>query len=257
MYTDWSTGCIRNLLFKSYGLQDQLKTETSERGARNEERFEATLREKGVDFVRELNSPVNSVTDNVAWGGRSDVLRCKAGGAVEAIQRGDQLGVSGDAKKSVYDYIWELKSTGSKNKLRDLRAGKYTTENLAQTVAYMLDFEVPQGSLLYTYYAPDKEGKDEVKYEREFKVVLDDLGRVVVDKEPTIFLATDQLEHRLRAAEAIDQDIVWDRPHNYAANWGSPCHFCPFKTACDKWDNKEIQQVGGLLEEASKCLGVK
>lgn len=122
----------------------------------------------------------------------------------------------------------------------------------------MLDFEVPQGSLLYTYYAPDKEGKDEVKYEREFKVVLDDLGRVVVDKEPTIFLATDQLEHRLCAAEAIDKDIVWDRPHNYAANWGSPCHFCPFKTACDKWDNKEIDSTSGLVVEASKCVtGVK
>lgn len=243
VFTDYATGCIRNLLLKSYGLQESLKQETSARGAANEARFIRNLApEEAVGVEIERNSPCNAVTPAVEWGGRSDLVRLP-----------DKLG---DAQ--LLPHIWELKSTGSKNKLRDLRVGKYTTENLAQLVAYMSDFAVDTGSLVYSYYAVNKDsGFDEMLYEREFKVTIDDVGMIVVDNQPTAFHVADQLDHRLAAAEALDNNIVWDRPYNWSASWGSPCTFCPFKNVCDRYDQGSIRDVNGFVTEASKVIGVK
>lgn len=236
VFTDWNTGCFRNLLFKAYGIKDEFKEEITARGALNEERFAQRLRREGVDFLREQDSPVQSVTAATSWRGRTDFLRR---GCVPAVA----------SKESI---LLELKSTGSKSKLRDLKSGKYTTENLAQLVAYMLDFNIMRGSLIYTYY----EGQ-EAKYEREFKVELDNVGTIIVDNVATEFTAQDQLEHRLRAAEVLENDIIADRPYNWDAAWGSPCHFCPFKSACDKYDKHEIETSEGLILEASNLVRSK
>lgn len=238
VFTDYATGCLRNILFNSWGIKEQLKQGTQDRGAMNEDRYIAdNLVDTDLDVSREITSPVTQVTDTVAWGGRTDVhVKPRSAGPAE---------------------IYELKSTGSKNKLRDLKQGKYTTENLAQLVAYMTDWELSNGHLVYSYYEPDAFGKDQLKYEKDFTVKLDTAGTVVVDNEPTMFSVADQLHHRLQAAEVVDKDIVWDRPHNYDAAFGSPCHWCPFKSACARWDSGVIESVDNLLLEANMLVRSK
>ncbi len=235
VFTDYATGCLRNILYNSWGIKEQLKQGTQDRGAMNEDRYiAANLIDTDLDIAREIVSPVTSVTDTVAWGGRTDVhVKPRSAGPAE---------------------IYELKSTGSKNKLRALKQGLYTTENLAQLVAYMLDWELANGHLVYSYYEPDGRGVDQLKYEKDFTVKLDTDGTIVVDNEATKFSAADQLHHRQMAAEVVDKDIVWDRPHNYDAAFGSPCHWCPFKNVCAKWDSGTIESVDSLILEANIAI---
>ena len=162
----------------------------------------------------------------------------------------DYLGTDpGDVKK-----VYELKSTESRNVLRAMKQGTFKTENLAQLVSYMIAVGTDQGELRYAYMEPDAQGQYTIKSERAFDVKVNDFGRLIIDGKANRFTVYDQLAHQQMAAHVIENDIVFDRPANYSAAFGSPCQYCSFKEACNQWDSGSIESVDGFVEVSQLCL---
>jgi hypothetical protein len=135
-----------------------------------------------------------------------------------------------------------------------MKQGTFKTENLAQLVSYMIAVGTDQGELRYAYMEPDAQGQYTIKSERAFDVRVNDYGRLIIDGKPNRFTVYDQLCHQQTAAHVIENDIVYDRPANYGAAFGSPCSYCPFRSACDSWDSGSIESVDGFVEVSQQCL---
>jgi hypothetical protein len=151
--------------------------------------------------------------------------------------------------------VHELKSTESKNVLREvIKNGKFKTENLAQLVSYMISVGTDKGELRYAYMEPDAAGNYTIKKERAFDIKIDDFGRLIIDGKPNRFTVYDQMAHTQMAAKCIDEDIIWDRPINYAAAFGSPCNYCAFKEACTSWDSGVIESVDDFVSVSKQFV---
>ncbi len=213
VYTAYDSACLRSILIKSKGYRTDIDPKYQVLGAKNEERFEQKLKDAGRAYEREtsVSGPVDGVPE-VIFSGRRDFV-VAGNGAPEII---------------------EIKATSSKSKYQMLRENRYVVENLAQTVAYMVQAEAIQGRLIYSYYKNPTDVSPHL--EREYVVTITDAGDILVNGAHSSFTVADYLLHRYRAADAVKNDTVYERPHNYNATFGSPCTYCPFKSACDKYD---------------------
>lgn len=230
VFTDYDGACLRKVLLASRGAWSGIIDPKHQiRGKFNENQYELKLQAAGVEYVREKFAQDTIPGTSVPFQGSIDYL------------------VSGADCNEVH----ELKSTESKNKLREVKSGKYSTENLAQAISYMIAENTVVGKLIYTYFELDEKlAQYEEKYTRTFEILIDNSGRVVVDNIPTKWTVYDQLLHRTTSAKVVEEGIVWDRPHNWDLMWGSPCNRCPFKAACDKYDSGSIEGTDAFVEYA-------
>lgn len=233
--TESPGGCLRNMLLNSHGVRDNsIDPCHIVRGAFNEEEYEKRLQAAGTKYEREVS------------------LRSEVDGFPEVY-------FSGRFDFAVFDaqgnrYIIELKSTESKNRLKSIKGGFYKNYNLAQLVAYMVETKTVAGSLIYTYF--EKSANDEYvnKYERELKVTIDNRGDIAVNSIPSGYSVHDLLLHRVTAAKALTEGLVWDRPYKWAEKWSSPCGLCAFKATCSKFDSGKIEGVVAFVEDARQSL---
>lgn len=245
VFTDYNTGCFRKILANSQDMSFRVKEKYEKLGKWNEDRYAAYLTSLGLvegkSFYRETEVfRTSSKVPGVTISGHADfVIKDDRGGVAR---------------------VDELKSVTSKNVRRDvLKNGKFKTENLAQLVAYMGEFDCVHGRLVYSYY--EKTESDPyapvLVDERVFVVHIDDYGRIEVDNEPTRFTAYDVIAHRNVAVSVIGSHTIRERPYMHDAPFGSPCHFCEFKPACDALDNGEIEGAVAFVESARKLTGGK
>ncbi len=222
VFTDYKTGCLRKILLQSKEQQATIDPKYGILGKINEDRHEARLISEGKKYIREFEfkTSIPSVPE-VYFSGHMDFLLLE-----------NTFPVSVD----------ELKSVTSKNVKRTvIKNGEYNTENLAQTVAYMGEAKVPKARLIYTFYEVDTNNNNYYATdERIFNVGVDDFGKITVDSKPTQFTFNDVLAHRVASAKVIRDSVVAQRPYRWELNFVSPCTFCAFKEACDKFDSGEI-----------------
>lgn len=230
VFTDYDGACLRKILLASRGAwSGDIDKKHVIRGAFNENEYERKLQAEGVEYVREKFAQDTIPGSSVPFQGSIDYF------------------VSGTDCNEVH----ELKSTESKNKLREIKAGRYTTENLAQAISYMIAENTVVGKLIYTYFELNSTTSTyEQKYTRTFEINIDNSGRIVVDNTPTKWTVYDQLLHRTTSAKVVEEGIVWDRPHNWELMWGSPCKYCPFAKACDAYDKGSIEGTDAFVDEA-------
>jgi hypothetical protein len=118
--------------------------------------------------------------------------------------------------------------------------GKLKLNQLAQLIFYMIREKQTFGKLVFGGYKELEGGLFEQVAFREFKVEFGKSGEILVDGKAYKFTVQDQLQHQLNSAKALDEEIVWDRPADANAKFGSPCHFCMYKEVCNKYDLGEI-----------------
>lgn len=223
VYTRYNAGCLRKIYLNSRGLRETLKQTIQDIGAANEERYEAELKKRGIVYDREV-TVLNPIDDDgsTVFSGRYDF--CVYSGTVRQVV--------------------ELKSTSSKNKLRELKQGHYTPENIAQLINYMIETEALTGRLIYTFY-----DNGTAKYEREFTVSFSATGDILVDSALSGFVIDDAFHHRRLAINVQKEHRIANRPFNHNKPYESPCDFCVFKTACDVYDTGVL----GTQEFVDKC----
>lgn len=230
VFTDYDGACLRKILLASRGAwSGEIDQKHVIRGAFNEAEYEKKLQADGRDYVRE------KFVQDVIPGSKVPFQ-----GSIDYLVSGNDC-----------DEVHELKSTESKNKLRDIKSGKYTTENLAQCISYMITTNTVIGKLIYTFFQLDTTQEPALyveNYTRTFEILIDNSGRIVVDSTPTKWTVYDQLLHRTTSAKVVEEGIVWDRPHNWDLMWGSPCKFCPFSAACEKYDSGSIEGADAFVE---------
>lgn len=235
VFTHYKTGCLRKILIQSRNHQAPINPKYTEIGAVNEDRHEVRLREEGKTFIREFDfkSTVPTV-DGVTFSGHIDFLHTDG------------------TNPTMVD---ELKSVTSKNVKREvIKNGMWVPENLAQTVGYMGEAKVSKGRLIYTYYEQDTNNQKWYALdERTFHVTVDDFGKVAVDSKPTQYSFYDVLSHRVSAAKVIKDGTVGPRPYRWELQFVSPCTWCPFKKACDKYDEGSIEGTDAFVDYAKQC----
>ncbi len=249
IFTSSKAACHRSTLLKSRGIYEgSIQEQYKVIGELNEERYLVEVAEKdGRPFSREmaLRSSVNSF-DSVTLSGRADFVYHDPS-MVEVI---------------------ELKAISSYAKQRDVMdGGHYKPENLAQLIAYMVVLNSTKGRLKYTRWKNKKLSKsakdilksaDKNDYEaisdRTFQVEVDDFGRIIVDGTPSKFTVNDYLAHLHTAATVVTEGLIYDRPFNWDAKFGSPCEWCPFNKACDEYDQGNIEDVEVFVSIAKQCL---
>lgn len=237
VFTDYKTGCLRKILIQSRNHQATIDPKYGILGKINEDRHEARLIKEGTKFLREVEfkSKVPMVP-SINLSGHADFILI------------DPLNINPYC-------VDELKSVTSKNVRRNvIKNGEYGTENLAQLVTYMAEAKVTKGRLIYTYYEQDTNNQQYYAVdERTFNVTIDDFGKIAVDSNPTQYSFNDVLAHRVAAARTIENGEVAQRPYRWELNFVSPCQWCPFKQACDKFDAGEIEGTDAFVEYAKTC----
>ncbi len=147
-------------------------------------------------------------------------------------------------------HVVELKSTSSKSKVTDLNQGKITPEVLSQLVQYLIEFEMPEGVLKYTFYRDSKPIKDWC-----FDVRIDDYGTILLDGADSGFTVHDALQHRLLQVEVLkEQKVAPRRPYNGLQKYAGSCEYCPFRNACTKFDAGEVTTTPEFIEACKKSL---
>ena len=243
-FTDSKAGCLRAILLQSRGVREgEINPVYKTIGALNEEWHGNQLEEAGTPYEREL-----PITGNVS--GYSDVI------------------VSGRIDYVVPSSIHELKAVTSYAKAREvIDQGNWKPEHLAQLVCYMVLRKSTEGALIYSFWKDKKVSKsskvkpistDKNDYElvsnRCYSVNIDDFGRIIIDGIPSKFTVYDQLAHQVTAAKVITEGEVFDRPIGWDAVFGSPCNYCPFKLACNTYDENKNIGTDAYVELAKKCL---
>lgn len=240
-FTDYKTGCLRKILIQSRAVQSPIQEKYAILGDLNEKRHEERIAASGKRYLREygFKTPINikGIDQEITLSGHVDFVYIDENDKPYALD--------------------ELKSVSSKNSYyRLIKSGTYLTENLAQTVNYMVNVKVTEARLIYTYYEAKKDTEEyQQKDERIYAVHIDDYGRVHIDGEPSRWTVYDQLAHRFAAARAIATETVAERPHLWDAVFASPCAYCPFAEACDKWDQGVIEGAAAFVEY-SKSLTI-
>lgn len=236
VYTEHSTGCLRKILLQSREVSGPVAEKYTILGEQNEVRHAAVLDAAGVTYQRE--TPIERTSrrvPGVTITGHADFL-------IE------------DPTTLQFSEVHELKSVSSANTKREtIDKGFIKPENLAQLVAYMGEFDIERGKLIYTYY---KDGDvNKVTAERTFEVTVDEYGRICVNGSSTQFTAYDIIAHRNAAIEVIATGEIADRPYRHDAPFNSPCQFCSFRSACERHDNGEFEGTDAFVLAAKTALG--
>jgi len=226
VFTKYGGGCLRNILISSkiprVGDIDPIHIY---RGHLYEDEYGKMLDAQGTDYEREVEV-IDDRPDGV-FSGHLDFL------------------IGGKR-------VIELKSSQSKSRLRDIKKGEYIEDNLAQAVSYMVATEATSGALIYSYWEPQSDGTLKMLLEYTHEIAIDMFGRISDNGAVTKWSVHDLLAHQHHAFKVLKEEIIWDRPHNHAQLWGSPCHYCPFKSACDSYDAGTVTDLQGLLEAATR-----
>lgn len=228
VFTKYPSGCLRKILLNAHGIREELKTDTQALGLANEDAYEKGLQahlpnsasySREERIVRDLDD-----TGTVVFSGRVDFI----------------------IRNLPHTKVVELKSTRSVNKRRELRQGTVSPENVAQLVAYMVELEAESGELLYTFYDEKKNTKENFP----FAVNIRSDGSILINGAVYGFSVHDYLRHRELAAQTLLTNVIGPRPNNATKPFDSPCHFCPFKTRCEKADQgcsiEEFVKPGAL-----------
>lgn len=241
VFTDYKTGCLRKILIQSRGTESKIDPKYVTVGALNEQLHEERLRSQRLTYHREFEfkTPVaqqnSDNTSPVTLSGHVDFVHTNADGVPVSID--------------------ELKSISSVNSYRKIiKNGQYLTENLAQIIAYMVNVRVVKGRLIYTYYGDIVDKGWTAIDSRTFLVEIDDFGRIHVDGKHTRWTVGDQLAHRTAAARVIATGEVAERPNLWDAPFVSPCGYCPFRDACDRYDRNEIEGSDAFVSYAQSLL---
>lgn len=233
VYTDYDTACLRKILLRSRDVRQPIPEIHTKRGPVYEQKFGDELRKQCTDVTDELPTtyPIDGI-DGAMFSGKLDYI----------------------VRAADHSIVYELKSTESKNVLRQIKQGTYKTENLAQLISYMIAQGTDQGFLCYAYMEPDSVGVYHIKYERKFKVDVDNYGRILVDSKASRFTVFDQISHTQHSAKVQKDGIVWDRPAGYQNAFGSPCSYCPYKSTCESWDTGAIEKVDDFVNIARSSI---
>ncbi len=243
VFTDYKTGCLRKILLQSRdinapynGVQTDDPDGTTLGDVNENRHIERLYREGHKKFLREVEfkRPIPQ-EPTITSSGHCDFI------------------IANDINAAFVD---ELKSATSKNTRRNvIKNGEYSTENLAQIVAYMGEAKLVDGRLIYTYYEIDTNtGKYHAIDSRTFIVKIDDYGKIFVDGKATQWAFNDLIAHRVAAARVIRTGEVTQRPYRWELEWASPCKFCHFKDACDKFDSGEIEGDVAFVEYAKNLI---
>jgi hypothetical protein len=230
--TEYSSGCLRNILLDSKGVRDDIPKIYMEVGKVHEDQHEKMIQgdENVIVYARELEVkiPVPGYED-VLYSGRIDFL-------CNYIQAGK--------------VVHETKGTISKNtRSKVIRKGEVKINQLAQLISYMIHVRTVRGKLICGYYELDNNVL-KLQEERTFRVVIDDSGLIFIDGQPTSYTVGQQLKHRNTAAEVVSKDIIWSRPDKADQKYGSPCNNCVFKPTCDKYDAGMLPTVEEFIRSA-------
>lgn len=233
VFTDSKAGCLRAIYISSKGVKEEIPEYHKIRGLANEELHEALLKKLGIPYSREV--VIKDMVDGVESSGRADFILHHENG----------------------DQIDELKSTESKNVSRDvIKNGHVKPEHLAQLVNYMTSLKITESKLITTYLEKDKDGKYEAKSDRVFQILIDESGRICVDGTPTKFHVSDQIRHRQLSAKVVKDEFQGKipRPNNGTTPFVGSCGFCPYKLACDKYDDGSIEGNSALVDMAKQLI---
>jgi hypothetical protein len=236
VFTDHSSGCLRSIYLKNKGIKTPFDETHTIRGKMNEDDYERQLKEKGIEYTREYKilEPVTGFHD------------CYFTGSVDFLVDGPQC-----------SEVHELKSTQSKSRYYAIKRGEWVTENLAQAVAYMTYANTVVGKLVYTFWEAPKGKTDlEPKFDYVHEILIDNAGRINLNSVPTRYTVYDVLAHQHAALKVLQDDLIWDRPHNWDLPWGSPCTHCPFKASCDAYDSGVIEGAVAFVDHVNSSLGV-
>lgn len=240
VHSHYKSACLRWILIQSH-RSFEIAKKYQILGLANEDRHAAALQEKGIYFTRELEVERDSPVEGVVNRGHIDFL--------VTLPFTNELEVH------------ELKHVQSVNVRREvIRKGLYTSDNLAQCVNYMLHAQTDHGLLKYTFWEHGKkDGKASATEEREFKVKIEEFGRISVDGVPTKFTAHDQLNHQKLAATVLKYQIVApDRPHlGNTSPFSGACRSCPAQAACDKFDQGAIEGTDAFVETSKQLIQEK
>lgn len=234
VFTKYSSGCLRHILLRHSGLRETINPKHLERGAMNEDEFQAGLG-TGADVVREKPFHLTvSDSPRTYYSGRIDFLFCP----------------NGPDKKIV-----ELKSTESSSVAKSvIKDGKINSQNLAQTVCYMLAEQCNNAEIIVTYYKSVKKTKVLKKdSERVFKIVIEADGLITVDGENSGYYVRNLLKHAQEAAKVIIDQSVASRPY-CASDFDSPCAFCPFRSVCDLYDDGVINSTEEFISVSKQVM---
>lgn len=243
-FTDYKTGCLRKILLQSRNIDAPFTGVSTEDpdgttlGDVNENRHVERLYNEGhKKFLREVEFKGKVPQEpTISYSGHCDFI------------------IANDINPAFVD---ELKSATSKNTRRNvIKNGEYVTETLAQLLSYMGEAKLVNGRIIYTYYEQDTNTKTYHAIDaRTFHVTVDDYGKVFVDKKATQWHYQDVIAHRVAAAKVIRSGQVAQRPYRWDTEWASPCKFCHFKDACDKFDSGEIEGDVAFVEYAKNLSG--
>lgn len=226
IFSHYKSSCLRWILIQSH-MPYEIDKKYSVLGKENEDRHQQELIDKDLVFKRELEVEKKLPWYNMTQRGHIDFL--------------------------VYEdepVVHELKHVQSPNVYREvIKKGLYVTDNLAQCVNYMLHAKTQRGLLKYSYY---KKGVYET--EREFKVTIDDFGRIHVDKKPTKFTVQDQLCHQRQGARVLSEQLVAQRPYLGETPYVGACHWCPMSAVCTRYDSGAIEGTQSFIELAKQQL---
>lgn len=245
VFTEWDSGCLRRILLDANGVRGEFNPIHSERGEINEDLFAEKLDGAEVSYERE--SPFREAIPTTV---------CQLSGRIDFLT--DKNGVP---------YPIELKSTESETQRKNkIQYGKWGLNNVAQLVTYMAIENTKEGKLLYTFFKRDEEGQlyrpkefttkrgTTYRTERAYEVTVSDARYIAVDGKQTQFRTDDVLLHHYWAARVIQDDIIWERPANYDAPFGSPCKFCSFKNTCNLYDDGLVSTAKEFIELARQEL---
>lgn len=159
---------------------------------------------------------------------------------------------SGHADAVTDDVVIETKSVSSKNTYKQVfKQGIVKSNHLIQLCHYLIQMERQKGRLVYGSYVsktidysklkamhPDKIPalmENAVPEIREFDVVIDDDGFIMVDGEPYQNLHVSEfLDFISELTALIEADELPPRVEPLTPNsWGDVCKWCPFNLVCD------------------------
>lgn len=235
--TQYSSGCLRNILLKYHDVKEPFPEHHKERGKINEDLFEHEARLKRGCVVDREVPVVEHIDDSTGayFSGRIDYR----------VTVGDE------------SYLVELKSTESSNVLKEvIGKGNFKTDNLAQLVAYMLVTRLNHGQLIYTYFERDSTKALSKAAERVFDVWLHDDGSIIVDGKRSQFTVHDQLAHRHAVVDALKRQCVSPRPYKWS-DFDGPCKWCPFAKVCDSYDDGYLETTEQFIQAARQTVTEK
>ena len=233
-----SNSCLRIILLRDQGIEYQPTTQadwerqqmTFNLGFANENFHKAYFEKMGWRYEADVGIQA-SVIKGVEYGGHADFIVRKP-------------------EKTVYE-LKSISSTSSYEKV--IKKGQYKIENLAQTVNYMIAFEIPVGVLRYSSFIYHNGGKDKkiAPVSRDFNITLSEEGDIVIDGTPTVFNVSHVMEHRKEAARYLKKVEVYpDRPQAFYDGDFDPCGLCPFLNLCNSFDKKEIKTSKEYIDKA-------